>query len=128
MRRTVVGAALLAVLVGACSSPPGDPAATAAVRLDEFRIAVDSPLAAGPVGLTVDNQGEFAHTLLVTDADGAVVAGTDLVAPGTTLDLELDLPAGAYRLSCRIVVQDPDGTIIDHFEEGMRAAVTVVDV
>ena len=128
MRRLAICAVLAGLVLGACgASARGDAVSAAEVRLDEFVITVGSPLAAGPVDLVVSNGGEFAHTLLVTDLAGTVVAGTDLVAPGTSLDLSLDLPPGAYRLSCRIVVQDRDGGIIDHFQQGMRASVTVVD-
>jgi hypothetical protein len=125
MRRTILALTVLAV--AACSSSGSTPAGDGTVRLDEFSIAVDSPLAAGVVALSVSNGGEFAHTLLVTGPDGSVVAATDLIAPGTTVDLELDVAPGTYRLSCRIVVQDRDGGIIDHYQEGMRAGVKLVD-
>ena len=126
MRITAVALAL-ALLVAACSMSADDAASAAEVRLDEFTIGLDTTLVAGEVDLTVVNEGEFAHTLLVEGPDGSVVAGTDLIAPGESLDLSLDLPSGAYRVSCRIVVEAADGEIIDHFEKGMRAPVTVVD-
>jgi hypothetical protein len=125
--RPALPAVMLALVLMACSGSPQEPVGATDVYLDEFFITVDGPLATGTVDLSVTNDGEFAHTLLVTGPDGSVIAATELVAPGTTVDLGLDLPPGRYRLSCRIVVQDRDGGIIDHFEEGMRAGVEVVD-
>lgn len=125
--RPVAALLVVAALLGACSSPTPAARSNTEVRLDEFDITIDSPLAAGPVGLSVSNDGQFAHTLLVESPDGLVVSATDLIPPGATVEVDLDLPSGAYRVSCRIVVEDPDGGIIDHFQEGMRAGVAVVD-
>jgi hypothetical protein len=56
-----------------------------------------------------------------------VVAATDLVAPDENARLEVDLAAGVYSFTCRIVAQDSEGALIDHFESGMHASVRVED-
>jgi small subunit ribosomal protein S19 len=68
--------------------------------------------------------GEFSLTR-VTDSSGGVVAATPLVQPGETAALEVDLAPGRYSFTCRIVAEDPDGNIVDHYEAGMN---TLVDV
>ena len=40
---------------------------------------------------------------------------------------EVDLAAGVYSFTCRIVAQDSEGALIDHFESGMHASVRVED-
>lgn len=120
MRRVSLVAGLLIV---ACQTPG---ASRADVVLDEYSIGVSAPImAAGAVELEVTNQGEFPHTLVVTDATGEVVSAGDIVPSSGTLTLALDLPAGEYRFTCRIVSQDDSGNLVDHFEEGMVADVTV---
>jgi hypothetical protein len=64
---------------------------------------------------------------VVTDSSGQVVAATDLVAPDENARLEVDLAAGVYSFTCRIVAQDSEGALIDHFESGMHASVRVED-
>jgi uncharacterized cupredoxin-like copper-binding protein len=54
-----------------------------------------------------------------------VIAATDLVVPGAEATLEVDLQPGTYVFSCRIVSQDDEGNLIDHFESGMHRTVTV---
>lgn len=79
-----------------------------------------------PNQLTVENSGEFAHTLVVTNSDGQVVAATDAVQPGGSADLVVDLETGMYSFTCRIVVEAQPGVLIDHYEEGMSLLVEVV--
>jgi uncharacterized cupredoxin-like copper-binding protein len=61
----------------------------------------------------------------VTDNEGNVLAATDVVAPGTDATLSVDLQPGAYQVSCRLVGQDGDGNIIDHYENGMFSQLEV---
>lgn len=109
---------LALLVIGACSSGSG-----ADVRLSEFAIEAGAATAGSTV--VVANDGEFAHTLLVTDADGAVVAGTEVLTPGSSTELVLDIAPGTYQFTCRIVVETGDGRIVDHFAEGMQTEVTV---
>jgi hypothetical protein len=81
-------------------------------------------LAAADV-LYIENYGEFTHTLVVTNDQGAVIAATGLIKSGEETELEVDLQPGTYVFSCRIVAQDDDGNLIDHFEGGMHRTVTV---
>lgn len=121
MRRLTV----LALLLAACSGSV--PQSTATFDLEEYEIyASASTLRAGPIEFDVENDGEFPHTFVVTAADGSVVGALDPIDPGIGGTLVLDLPPGTYQVSCRIVIQRPDGSIVDHYQEGMHAQVDVV--
>lgn len=98
-----------------------------AYDLVEFAIAGPGQLDSGSSSLSVSNSGEFPHTLVVTDSAGEVVAATSLVQPGETVELAVDLTSGLYSFTCRIVAQDGEGNLIDHFEAGMAATVEVSD-
>jgi hypothetical protein len=116
---------LAAGVLTACATAPAD---SALIALDEYSIEIsDSTIAAGPVPIEIKNLGEFAHTLIVTRADGSAVTATETLAPGESTSLVLDLEPGGYQVSCRIVVQIPNGTIVDHYEEGMLAALEVAE-
>jgi hypothetical protein len=112
------------VLVAACTSTP---ASSAHIELGEFWLSTDREvLAAGVVELTVQNTGSYGHTVVVTTDSGEVVAASDLIPPGTGADLALSLGPGTYALTCRIVSGQEDGSVIDHYQEGMLAKVKVV--
>lgn len=119
MRRLVclVGMTLLAA---GCSTGSAGPAT---VSLDEFSIEAVGDLGDGPI--EVRNTGEFGHTLLVSTSGDEVLAGTEVIPPGGTATLDVDLGAGTYQLTCRIVVEVPDGRIVDHYAEGMDLSVLV---
>lgn len=82
-------------------------------------------LASGQSNLTVSNSGEFAHTLVIADRTGTVLAATGLIQPGETTELDVDLSNGQFQFTCRIVAQKPDGELVDHFEAGMSTIVRV---
>ena len=111
----------LIVLLSGCV---GD-ATTSTVDLTEFHIDGPASLSEGAQTLDVVNNGEFPHTLVVTDHDGRVVATTDLLQPGESVELGFDVGQGVYQFTCRIVTQIEGGEIVDHFEEGMSAIVQV---
>ncbi len=122
MRRlVVVGALLLGI---SCS--PGT-AGEARYELGEFFISGPNTLPEQARTLTVENTGEFPHTLVVTRPGGGVVAASAVLSPGQTVTLDLELGPGPYQFTCRIVAQDPDGGLIDHFERGMHTTVSVGD-
>ena len=50
-------------------------------------------------------------------ADGNVVAATDVIVPGQSGLLEIELGNDAYRFTCRIVGSDEDGTVVDLYPE-----------
>ena len=121
-RKTLIVALVAGLLTAAgCSS------SSTASGYDLVEFAIDGPtqLEHGSHSIDVSNSGEFPHTLVVTDASGAVVAATDLVQANESTQLSVDLEAGRYSFTCRIVAQTPDGDIVDHFEAGMSTTVTV---
>lgn len=114
---------VLALMAVACSSPPG--AAAVDVTLDEYSVDLDEVTVAPDATLTITNQGDFGHTVVVSDASGAVLTATDLIAPGEIVTLGAGWGPGEYRLTCRIVIAGDDGEIVDHYAEGMSADLTV---
>ena len=95
------------------------------LTLGEFSIVTRTPtIAADTTSLSIENAGEFAHTVVISDETGAVLASTDLIQPGTEASLPIDLAPGRYEFTCRIVLETESG-IVDHYQEGMHATVTV---
>ena len=107
---------ILAVAIVACS---GGSTSSADYELGDFFIAGPASVAAGSNTFGASNSGEFPHTIVVTDENGRVVAATDLIQPGESVGLEVDLAPGRYHLTCRIVAQIDDGSLADHYEAGM---------
>jgi hypothetical protein len=115
--------ALALLVVLGCSA---DTTAENHYALSEW--AVDGPSrlgAADVVTLSVENTGEFRHTLVVTSESGEVVGATGVIDSGSRASLDLDLAAGTYSLSCRIVTQDDEGNLSDHYQRGMFRTVVV---
>lgn len=122
--RLLVIASFLLLPMAACQQGSSS---LAQVDLFEFEIEVDHPVwAEGEISLNVANSGDFPHTLVVARQGGEVVAAGYPLAAGETGTLVLDLDPGTYALTCRIVSQTPDGTIVDHYERGMSATIEVV--
>ena len=116
-------ALLIGLLVAGCSA---DSVSDPGYHLREGAIDGPSRLTTGDAAtLQVANSGDYSHTLVVTDEHGAVIGATGLVASGEQTALELNLAPGAYVFSCRIVAQDDEGNLIDHYEQGMHRSVTV---
>jgi uncharacterized cupredoxin-like copper-binding protein len=112
-----------AVLILAACTPGSDQAAD--IVLSEFSIDGTTSLAEGESTISISNEGEFGHTLVIANESGQVVAATGLIPGGETSSLEVDLPSGDYEFTCRIVFQSEEGSITDHYEAGMRSEVTV---
>lgn len=90
--------------------------------------AIDGPsrlTAAEATTIDVSNTGEYSHTLVVTDMDGSVISATGLVGSGEQTVLDANLEPGTYVFSCRIVAEDDEGNLVDHYEQGMHRTVTV---
>ncbi len=141
-RVVVMVFAALALIAPACGGDDG----TVDVTLEEFAIGVStSSVAAGEVTFNATNEGpNDPHELVVikTDLgitelpagdDGAVLEdgeGIELIGEieefpvGETESATYDLDAGAYVLICNIV-EDEDGELESHYQEGMRTAFTV---
>ncbi len=111
MRKLLV----IVVLVAGCGSAATDDS----FLLDEGSIVGPDWINQGASTLQISNVGEFNHTMLVTDSDGEVVAATGVLPPGTSTVLSVVLSEGRYQVSCRLVGQDPEGKIVDHYELGM---------
>jgi hypothetical protein len=111
------------VVLVACQGP-----STSATKVDLYEFEIEpsiSNLVAGTVTLDVTNEGDYGHTLVITDSEGHVLSAGDVIDSGEASELSIDLAAGDYFFTCRIVAQDDDGNVIDHYEQGMSAEVTV---
>ena len=118
--RRLVTLALVLALCGCAGATAGD-----GFELSEFSIGGPGSLDAGVNTIAVTNDGKYTHTLVITDVSGRVVAATSLVEPGETARLDVDLAPGQYSFTCRIVAEDPDGNIVDHYEAGMSSLIDV---
>lgn len=113
---------LTAIVLAACTS--GAPMSSD-IGLSEFDLRMQPSLTSGATTLDIQNDGEFGHTVVVADESGRIVAATALIGSGETGELSVDLAPGRYEFTCRIVFQNEDGSISDHYEQGMHASVTV---
>lgn len=118
MRRLLIVAALA---ITACSTGGPD---SVDIALSEFDVKMQSTLESGANTLTIRNDGEFGHTVVVANESGDVVAATGLIGGGESGTLKVDLEPGRYEFTCRIVFQGEDGSLSDHYEQGMRSTVT----
>ncbi|MEX2278865.1 MAG: hypothetical protein WEA76_02120 [Acidimicrobiia bacterium] len=124
MKRLVI--VLAALGLAACGRVAAQPVAVDRVVLDEFSIMTEAEVwHTGSVSLEIANIGERTHTLVISGADGRVVASTDIVEPNEVVEFNVDLGPGSYQLTCRIVVEGANGQLFDHFEQGMSTTVTV---
>ena len=87
---------------------PADPAESeAAVSTitaveDDFSISLDTEdLSAGTYEVEVVNEGSASHDLVV-ERDGQDVAATEILAPGESATLTVDLEAGEYVFYCSV--------------------------
>lgn len=111
-------------LTAACSTQTASGAADYVLREG----AIDGPsnlTGSSETTLHASNTGEYSHTLIVTDEDGEVMGATGLVESGEETTLQVDLEPGTYVFSCRIVAEDDEGNLRDHYEDGMHRTVTV---
>jgi uncharacterized cupredoxin-like copper-binding protein len=117
-------ATVVLILIAACSTQTASGAADYVLR----ESAIDGPSSltgSTETTLQVSNTGEYSHTLIVTDENGDVMGATGLVGSGEETTLEVDLAPGTYVFSCRIVAEDDEGNLRDHYEAGMHRTVTV---
>jgi hypothetical protein len=122
MRRLVWLMLMLGVV--ACSASPVE---NSQVDLAEFSVTVDEELLqTGLVDLSIENYGQYPHTLVISTIEGSVLAATDLILAGEQRELQIDLAPGEYMFTCRIVNSDGEGGVIDHYQNGMSATVEVV--
>ena len=111
------------VLLASCAG--ARPVSEIAIGLSEFDIDLSHSLAAGgELTLELANVGELPHTIVISAADGKVVAASDAIQSETTSTFSVTLEPGEYEFTCRIVAEF-DGVLLDHFELGMVESVTV---
>ncbi len=123
--RSIILGLVAAVALGACG---GSRELLPEHEVDLFEFGIETAAEWGNAApVTVRNSGEFPHTLVVSRDDGEVVFASDVIAAGDSAVVRLDLEPGEYELSCRLVAQTSDGVLVDHFEEGMRADLVVVE-
>ncbi len=139
----VVGLAALAAVAAACDS---DEASTVDVTLQEFAV-IPSPgsASAGEVTFNVTNEGpndphefvvfqtDLAPDALPTAEDGSVdeegegvtlIDEIEDIEVGDSPSLTVSLDAGSYVFICNIV-EEEDGELESHYQEGMRVDFTV---
>jgi hypothetical protein len=139
----VILAAALALVAGACG---GDGGGNVDVTLQEFAVVPDvSEVGAGSVEFSVTNEGpndphefvvfrtDLAADALPTSDDGSVDEegeGVELIDEieefpvGETQTITLDLEAGSYVFICNLV-EEEEGELESHYQEGMRVSFTV---
>jgi hypothetical protein len=135
--------------VAAECEPVGDEAtatATVNVELTEFEVTADpATVAPGVVHFAIANVGAEPHELVVVRADdpatlptdenggvdeaalpeGAFIGEVEGFPGGETCDGTFELPAGEFALFCTITEEEEDGTIENHYAEGMYTGFTV---
>lgn len=139
----VAGLTALAPVAVACDS---DEASTVDITLQEFAV-IPSPgsASAGEITFNVTNEGpndphefvvfqtDLAVDALPTSEDGSVneegegitlIDEIEDIAVGDAPTLTVSLDAGNYVFVCNIV-EEEDGVIESHYQEGMRVGFTV---
>ena len=113
---------IAALLVTTCTNTSSE---AGHYNLGEFYIDGPNAIETGVRSIAATNSGEFPHTIIVTDDNDRVIAGTELIQPGDIAHLVVDLAEGTYRITCRIVAEKDDGRLVDHYEAGMGLTLRV---
>ena len=103
--------------------PAADATDTAKISMRDF-VFVDMPATVTGPKLRVEakNNGPAAHEVVIFDADGNEVGGTDPVVSGESAELSIELPAGTYEMRCQIPISNSE----THYDRGMKAVFQVV--
>jgi uncharacterized cupredoxin-like copper-binding protein len=121
------------------------------VRLQEYSMVVaPTSVKAGKVSFTIKNAGTMTHEMVLVrapgvealprvtaaggeraigDVDEEAIPEADLpgeaeVEMGKTVTKTIALTPGTYVLICNIDTVQPDGTVLNHFQQGMDAVIT----
>ena len=87
MRKLLIVVVMLTV--AACQGPSGS---SSDIDLYEFEIEPSiSNFEAGVVTLDVKNDGEYGHTLVISDSSGQVLSAGDVIDSGQTSRVSIDL-------------------------------------
>jgi hypothetical protein len=96
---------------------PSPPPARVQVVAQEFRFSLSRTVVPrGPVIVELRNIGEDAHDLRLRRVGGTRVYEWPVAQPGQTVDREVRLPPGTYRLTCGVA---------NHAQLGMVATLHV---
>ena len=106
---------------GGADATAGSEAPSATVlQVTEVDFAIELPegeLPAGSYTIEVANEGSASHDLVIEDASGTDVAASEVLAPGTSGTVEVELSPGEYVFYC---------SVGNHRAMGMEVPVTVV--
>lgn len=121
----------------AATEAPTEAATGTAITLKEWAVEMPATLSAGANSFTITNGGNFPHKIdifagesyevlpllsngAIDEAALAPLAATENIAPGSSVTLDADLPAGTYVFACNIAV-GPNS----HAARGQHLTVTV---
>lgn len=100
------------------SSTPAAADGALAASLVNFAIELpEQDLTAGSYTIEVANDGSASHDLVIEDADGSEVAASEILSPGQSGTIKVDLAPGEYVFYC---------SVGNHRGMGMELTVTVV--
>ena len=120
MRAAVAAAGAMALLAacGGGGSGSGQPAGSIKVTMTEFKFdPATISVTHGKAVFYLVNAGTVQHDMVIADASGNRVAGSDLVSAGDTLVFTVDnIAAGTYTFYC----SQPG-----HRDAGMQGTLTV---
>jgi uncharacterized cupredoxin-like copper-binding protein len=143
--RLVSAVAMLGLTVPACGGGGGGDTEVK-VGLNEYKVTPNPvEVKSGTLRFEADNLGSIKHEMvmvrakdaaaLAKDATGAVdeekIAESDKmgeladIAAGAKKAKSFKLAPGSYVIFCNITDQNPDGTTLNHFKQGMSETFTV---
>ncbi|MCZ2805577.1 cupredoxin domain-containing protein [Modestobacter sp. VKM Ac-2983] len=100
------------------SATPASVGGDLSASLVDFAVELpDQELEAGSYTIEVANDGSASHDLVIEDAAGSEVAASEILSPGQSGTIEVDLAPGEYVFYC---------SVGNHRGMGMELTVTVV--
>ncbi len=101
---------------------------TVEIILTEWAVEAPQRVSAGQTRFLARNDGREAHEFVLvsgTSKEGEELTEIEGIAPSAARESVYDLEPGTYLFACLIRETEPDGTIEDHFDLGMRLEITV---
>lgn len=120
MRKQIIAMAMTMTfaavgLVAGCSGGSGSQGAASSIDITttEFKFTPDQISAkAGNVTFRVTNGGQAEHNFVVEDTSGKKIKAIEVILPGKTETLSLDLASGDYNLACTLPGHKEGGMLI----------------